>query len=560
MDGATFVAGVAAGGVGILHSRKLLSQENAQDSMAGMNHRGMHAARAQDARPWLQPDKLARFVDPLPVPKALRATAQRPHPREPGRQVGSLKIEMRMAEVRVHRDLPPTRMWSYEGSVPGPTIEVRKGEGLLIDWVNHLPADHFLPIDHTLCGAGAELPKVRTAVHVHGAAVPPESDGFPENWQTPGQTYQAFYPLEQDAATLWYHDHAMGIERLNQYAGLFGFFLVRDAEEDALNLPSGKYEIPLVLCDRLFYADGGLHYPDSGDPEAPWVPEIYGDVVMVNGALFPFIEVEPRAYRFRILNASNTRFFRFALSNGFKFIQIGSDQGLLPEPAMRRELAMAAAERMDVVLDFTELAGQRFTLINQSQALMEFRVAGAGAAVVDSAENRGRPGLFSLPPRLREVARLPESAAVRSRMLTLNEYMHPKTHVMLMLLNGKYWHDPVSETPLLDSVEVWNFINTTQDLHPIHLHLVRFQLLERRAFDVDDFLNYNRFHYVGDPAPPEAGETGWKDTIQAHPETVTRIIIPFKGYPGRYVWHCHLLEHAANEMMRPFDLLPAKQG
>ena len=520
----------------------------------------MRASQAKESRPWLQPDKLARFVDPLPVPKALRATEQRPHPHEPGMQVGNLRIEMRMADVRLHRDLPPTRMWSYEGSVPGPTIEARKGEGLLIDWVNHLPVDHFLPIDHTLCGAGAELPKVRTAVHVHGAVVRPESDGFPENWQTPGQTYQAFYPAEQDAATLWYHDHAMGIERLNQYAGLFGFFLVRDAEEDALNLPRGKYEIPLVLCDRLFYADGGLHYPDSGDPEAPWVPEIYGDVVMVNGALFPFLEVEPRAYRFRILNASNTRFFRFALSNGSQFIQIGSDQGLLPEPAIRKELAMAAAERMDVVLDFTELAGQRFTLINQSQALMEFRVAGAGAPEVDSAENKVMPDLFSVPRRLREVARIPESAAVRSRMLTLNEYMHPKTHVMLMLLNGKYWHDPVTETPQLDSVEVWNFINTTQDLHPIHLHLVRFQLLERRAFDVDDFLNYNKFHYVGDPAPPEAGETGWKDTIQAHPETVTRIIIPFKGYPGRYVWHCHLLEHAANEMMRPFDVLPAKQG
>jgi len=145
-------------------------------------------------------------------------------------------------------------------------------------------------------------------------------------------------------------------------------------------------------------------------------------------------------------------------------------------------------------------------------------------------------------------------------MLTLNEYMHPKTHVMLMLLDGKYWHDPVTEKPVLDTIEIWHLINLTQDLHPIHLHLVRFQLLDRRAFDVDDFLNYNKFHYTGEPAPPEPWETGWKDTIQAHPETVTRIIIPFKGYPGRYVWHCHLLEHAANEMMRPFDVLPANQG
>jgi spore coat protein A len=191
----------------------------------------------------------------------------------------------------------------------------------------------------------------------------------------------------------------------------------------------------------------------SPPPSGIQVPEVYGDVVLVNGALFPYFEVEPKPYRFRI-----------------------------PE-------------------------------------------------------------------------RIPESAAVHIRTLTLNQYMHPNTHVMLMLLGGKYWHDPVTETPRLNTVEIWELVNLTQDLHPIHLHLVRFQLLDRRAFDVDDYLNYNKFHYIGEPAPPEPGETGWKDTIQAHPETVSRIIIPFKGYPGRFLWHCHLLEHAANEMMRPFEVL-----
>jgi spore coat protein A, manganese oxidase len=560
LDAARLIGGLGAVNSGLVYPRNVFGQ-HPHESMPSMQHAAPPVSPSGLVRPWLQPEKLARFVDPLPIPPTLRATEHRPSPLDASHRLGYLHIEMQPANVRVHRDLPPTRMWTYGGSAPGPTIEARTGEGLVIDWTNHLPSDHFLPIDHTLCGAGADLPKVRTAVHVHGAVVPPESDGFPENWQTPGQTYQAIYPLQQDAATLWYHDHAMGIERLNQYAGLFGFFLIRDTHEDALNLPRGEYEIPLVFCDRLFYADGQLHYPDSGDPSAPWVPEIYGDVVMANGALFPFLEVEPRAYRFRVLNASNTRFLALSLSNHLRFSQVGSDQGLLPSPAVRSDLPLACAERADIILEFSALAGQRFTLINQSQPVMEFRVASSGGAVKTSSgsvASPAAPATFAVPQILRSIDRIPESAAVRTRTITLNEYMHPKTHVMLMLLDGKYWHDPVTETPVLDSVEIWSFVNTTQDLHPIHLHLVHFQLLDRRAFDVDDYLNFGKFHYLGEAAGPGPGETGWKDTIQVHPETVTRIIVPFKGYVGRYVWHCHLLEHAANEMMRPFDVVKAQ--
>jgi spore coat protein A, manganese oxidase len=538
----------------ILPLELVLNRLHAEPS--GMAHDPGHAPQTGTGRPWLQPDRLARFVDRLPVPPLLRATETKPDPRDPSRQVHYLRIAMRESQIKVHRDLPPSKMWAYNGSVPGPTIEARTGQGLSIDWANELPGEHFLPIDHTLCGAGANLPQVRTAVHVHGARVPPESDGFPEDWKKPGEVYTALYPLEQEAATLWYHDHAMGIERLNQYAGLFGFFLVRDAREEELALPAGEFEIPLVLCDRLFYADGQLHYPDSGDSAAPWVPEVYGDVVMANGKLFPYLPVEPRPYRIRLLNASNTRLFRLSLAPALAWTQIGSDQGLLPAPAEFKDLTLACAERADVILDFREMAGQRIALVNQSQPVLEFRVAGRPLSA--GSGGSGTPDLrFSVPKRLRPVERIPESAAVVTRSLTLNEYMNPKTRVMLMLLNGKYWHDPVTETPRLDSIEIWNLINTTQDLHPIHLHLVRFQLLERRAFDVDDFLNYGKFHYVGDPAPPEPGETGWKDTIPAHPETVTRIIVPFSGFPGRYVWHCHLLEHAANEMMRPFEVRPA---
>ena len=501
------------------------------------------------SRPWLHPERLTRFVDPLPIPQTLRSTETRPHPHQPGAQVSYHRIAMRQVETKVHRDLPPTSIWSYGSTAPGPTIEVRKGQPVLIEWVNDLPAKHFLPIDHGLCGAGKELPEVRTAVHVHGACVPPESDGYPEDWRKPGESLTALYPMDQDAATLWYHDHAMGLERLNQYAGLYGFFLIRDEAEDALNLPRGKYEIPLAIADRFFFADGGLHYPDSGDPEAPWIPEIYGDVILANGAIFPYLEVEPRLYRIRLLNSSNSRAYRFSLSNGHHFHQIGSDQGLLSAPVELKELMLSPAERADLLIDFSSLAGTEFTLQDSKLTIMQFRV---GASTAQQPKSP-----VEMPAVLRTVDRIPESAAVRTRTFALNEYMHPKTRVMLMLLNGQYWHEPVTEKPVLDTTEIWSFINTTQDIHPIHLHLVRFQILDRRPFDVDDYLNYKNFHYLADAAPPEPNERGWKDTVKAHPETVTRIIVPFRGYAGRYVWHCHLLEHAANEMMRPFEVVAA---
>src|SRR5262249_33876087 len=149
---------------------------------------------------------------------------------------------------------------------------------------------------------------------------------------TPQHSALYHYPNQQDAALLWYHDHAMGISRLNQYAGLFGLFVIRDDAEDALGLPGGPNEVPLVIFDRLFDEQGQLRYPTSGMPDAPWVPEVYGDALLVNGKLYPYLDVEPRRYRLRVLNASNARFYYLSLSNGQRFHQIGSDQGLLPAP------------------------------------------------------------------------------------------------------------------------------------------------------------------------------------------------------------------------------------
>jgi spore coat protein A len=502
------------------------------------------ASRAPKHRDPLHPDALARFVDALFVPPVLKPTDVREDPQDSRARIPYYRIAMRQADVRVHRDLPPTRMWSYGGSVPGPTIETRSGHGVLIEWGNELPLQHFLPIDHGLCGAGPKEPEVRTIVHVHGARVPAASDGYPENWYTPGHSATSYYPNRQDATMLWYHDHAMGIERLNHYAGMFGVFLVRDDVEDALDLPKGPREVPLVLCDRLFSSDGQLIYPTSGIADAPWVSDVNGDAHLVNGKLFPYLDVEPTLYRFRVVNASNGRIYYLSLSSGTSFSQIGSDQGLLSEPVTLDSITLAPAERADLVVDFRSAAGEKIILQSQALHLMQFRVSKVAA-------RRAAP----LRTRLRPVARMAPSLAIRTRTLTLNEYMDPKTHAMLMLLNGTRWHEPVTEKPVLDTVEIWDLVNLTEDTHPIHLHLVRFQILERQPFDVDEYLTSATMHWAGKAVPPAPGEGGWKDTVRADPGMITRIIVRFEGYAGRYVWHCHVLEHAANEMMRPFEVV-----
>jgi spore coat protein A len=504
---------------------------------------------AADLPPALNPNLLERFVDPLPIAPVARSSGMRPSPRDPAVKLPVYRLEMRAIDVKLHRDLPPTRQWSYGGSVPGPTIETRSGEGLLVEWVNNLPTRHFLPIDHTIHGAEASKPEVRTVAHVHGACVPPESDGYPENWQVPGQSRTFHYPNSQQAATLWYHDHAMGITRLNLFAGLLGTFIVTDAEEEALNLPRGEFDIPLMLYDRTLDRSAQLLYPRSNKPAAPWVSEFYGNMTLCNGKFRPYLEVQPRRYRFRILNGANSRFFGLRLSNGKPFQQIGTDMGLLPGPLEQSMLLLYPAERAEVVLDFAGHEGERIVLRNQHDDLLQFRVA--SVATGDSS---------TLPATLRPVPRIPESQATTTRMLTLAEHDNPAGNSMMMTLYGSHWDDPITESPVLDSTEIWSFLNATTDAHPIHLHLVRFQILDRRPFDIFAYNANKSVVYTGPAQPPAPGEAGWKDTVRVDPHMVTRIIIRFAGYAGRYVWHCHLLEHEDNEMMRPYEVVASAAG
>jgi spore coat protein A len=494
----------------------------------------------------LDPSTLTPFVDALPIPRMMKPAGTRAHPEQAGQRIPYYQLAMREVRQKVHRDLAPTRMWSFENSFPGPTIEVKSGEGAMVDWANELPARHFLPIDHTLHGADRSLPAVRSVIHLHGGRTPAASDGYPEAWVVPGKTQACFYPSKQDAALLFYHDHTMGINRLNIYAGMQGLFIVRDAQEAASHLPSGKYEVPLLIADRLLLKDGQLDYPVSEHPDRPWVPEVFGNAILVNGKLLPYMDVEPRRYRLRIMNGSNGRFYRLSLADKAEMQVIGNDQGLLSAPVAVKRVPLAPAERLDIVVDFAAMAGTHVKLVSDSFDIMEFRVAA-----------KGNPDTSALPTALRPALRLEPATAVRTRRLTLDERMDDIQRSMGMLLNNTPWHAPITEKPMLGTTEIWELVNLTEDSHPIHLHLVRLQILDRRRFDQFEYQAKGTLRFTGPALPPEAHEAGWKDTVRADPGMVTRIIVPFEGYAGRYVWHCHILEHEDNEMMRPYEVLPA---
>jgi spore coat protein A, manganese oxidase len=527
-----------------------------------------------------KPKILSPYVDALPVPPVI-------HPAQhPGSVV---QIHMREFRQKVHRDLPPTRTWGYNGTWPGPTFEVRTGQPFSVKWINELPQKHFLPIDPSIHGAGEGVPEVRTVVHVHGAKVLPESDGYPEAWITAdgrtGPTYDlspSHYPNDQPATTLWYHDHALGITRLNVVAGLAGVYVIRDQEEDALNLPSGAYEMPLLIQDRSFLADGSLWYPPAPQGTHPmWMQEYFGETICVNGKATPYLEVEPRKYRFRIVNGSNSRFYHLTLLPADKsgkptgqpvdappFRQTGTDAGLLPAPLSSHFLILSPGERFDVVIDFTEHADDTLAMTNDAPApyarggevvpseVMLFKVTKPLSGKDES----------SLPDSLAPFTPLHPVEALRERVLALTEMDRPSDgYTMIGMLGQKHWDDPITEDPKAGSMEIWSFVNTTGDVHPMHIHLVRFQVLNRQPFDVKQYLQSGKLVYTGIPMAPESNERpAWKDTVKTYSGYITRVIARFDlpsgtsttpGQEFRYVWHCHVLEHEDNEMMRPYKVV-----
>jgi spore coat protein A len=522
---------------------------------------------------------LAQFVDQLPIMPVIQ-----PSP------IGVTHIRMQQTQQKLHRDLPPTTIWGYNGIWPGPTMEVRSGVPVKIKYHNDaLPTTHPLPVDPTLHGSEADKPQVRNVVHLHGMKVMPESDGYPEAWISPDgitgpvlYNPDAFvYPNDQQSTLLWYHDHTLGITRLNMIMGLAGAYIIRDAVEDSLNLPKGQFEIPLIMQDRLFNPDGSFLYPIAdGGTHQFWIPEFFGDTMCVNGKIWPVLDVEPRRYRFRMLNGCNARFLNMRIVRtdaagnahgmaGPQFFVIGTDGGLLPAPVSVTTLLQLPAERYDVIVDFTGKGGQFFVLKNDAPApypgggevvpteIMMFRVS----KPLSSKDTSTIPFVLNPNPLA-----LNPAAAVRSRDLVLTELDRDTDGFPIIgLLDNKNWDDPVTEDPKVGSTEIWNLINDTGDAHPKHIHLVQFQVLSRQPFDQTTFDNTGQLVFTGPPQAPTADELhAYKDVVKSYPGTVTKLIMKFdlptgtQVVPGqryKYVWHCHILEHEDNEMMRPMDVV-----
>lgn len=520
-------------------------------------------------KPFYSPIHPTPFIDPLPIPVRMQAA---------GKQQGRDFYQVRMVEFqrRLHSELPPAKLWGYEAAWPGPTFEAMRGDPIVVEWHNELPLQPLIPVDTSLPSCRPPVPLVRAVPHLHGSRTDSYSDGLPENWFTPGHSVVYHYPNEQRATALWYHDHACGVHRLNFYAGMAGFYLLRDAQELSMDLPSGDYEIPLMLQDRTVDEHGQLVYAPVQDdwtlvPSGKWGPMVFGDLPVVNGAIAPAFEVEPRLYRFRVLNGANTRFFRLYLNLAksatdvpdlVNFHQIGSDGGLLAAPVKLQHLLLAPAERADLIVDFTGLAGKTVTLSNDAPSpypgwdmikalfpplleLMQFRVT-------RPLKPSTKTFRMALPIPL---PRLTPSQSVTTRDFVLTDDMDKAGKSLRMLIDGKPYSAPATVFPVFGSIETWRFINTTDDAHPMHLHLVQYQILQRQSFDRGTFQVDKRLQFTGPSRPPQANEAGWKDTAIVNPGEVLTILVPFLGFTGKYLFHCHVAEHADNDMMRPFVVI-----
>ncbi|MGF1427154.1 multicopper oxidase family protein [Kitasatospora sp. LaBMicrA B282] len=584
------------------------------------------------------PPRLGTFRDPLPIPPVLRPhhPVGLPHLVHPNGEdrPAELRLQLRSSHRRLHSELPPTPLWTYEGSFPGPTIEVRRGQRLRVVWTNRIdtpfpvvdgtvpmtppPADDQPGIDPADVDRAAALLPAWTVTHLHGGRTGGGHDGWTENAVLPGESQLAEYPNDQPATLLWYHDHAMGITRLNVQAGLAGLYLVRDEEEDALGLPAGPYEVPLVLCDRnLELGPDGRFTGRLLHKTAAPLP-FFGPYTLVNGAIWPYLEVRARWYRFRVLNAANGRAYRLHLvdEQGERVPgavwQIGTDAGLLgaPVPLPDGGLALTPAERADLLIDFGALAGRTLRLVNSAIAPYEGEPLPPGASPAEphpdqrltdtgvlefrvAREPAGDP--FALPARLApSYTRLSHDALPEHTHRMLLLATDPQGDFQLWEMAGaepdaapgaeptdglvqlrdatgqlscyrrvaRTFDDTLNWHVRQDGWEVWTILNLSIALHPVHLHLVRFQALSREDWDVSGFRQAAGGTAAGSPVAfrgPLAvapSDQGWKDTIQVPPGQLVRIAAQFTGATGRFMYHCHLLEHEDGGMMRPFTVTP----
>lgn len=527
--------------------------------------------------------RLTKYLEPLPLPGAgiVVATPTAPH---------EYSFTQREIARQLHPHLPPTPLWAYDdgsgltgqaGSF-GMAVVAQSGTPLRIGFTHNLPVTypHWLPVDTR------ETPlanQVRLMTHLHGGFVAGDSDGNPAitpNGFGFGETQIVTYTNQKPqmpASLLWFHDHGLGATRLNVFAGLAAAYIVRDefdtgTEPNPIGIPGGPYEIPLVIQDRQFNRDGTFSYPTSDIPGAVWIGEYFGDVMLVNGKVWPFLDVEPRLYRFRILNGCNARILNLNIP-GARMWQIGAEGGLWDIPVRVKRLVLAPAERADVLVDFGPLAGARLPMKNLNPPkpvstpappltqVMEIRV---GTSITES-------GPSSIPKNLPgRAANLPDPAT--TRYITLNE-IGAETVNWVLLLNAADFEDTPTESPRVGTVEDWVYINLTGDTHPMHTHLVTVQVIGRTPFDADAYqaayggpqgvvggIDPTPFA-TGPMLPPDPTERGFKDTFKANPGYFTTVRAKYDlptgvTAPQTYVYHCHILEHEDNDMMRPFTVTP----
>lgn len=505
--------------------------------------------------------QLEKFVDELPIPQSVSFQ---------GRGPIDYTVHIQQISAKLHRDLPAQSVWAYNGSSPGPTLELKKNQQLRVHWKNELPLQHLFPEPKGMNPVCLVRPDVRTVTHLHGAIVSEydplnrqrNNDGWPDAWVGQGNEQIAEYTNPQSARTLWYHDHAMGATGRNVAAGLIGAYLIHDGFEKGLGLPSGKYDIPLLLQSRGVNEGGSLFYSDD------LANEFYGNAMSINGKLWPKLKVEPRKYRFRLINASNARSYamRLMTANGQAmgplFNQIGSDSGFLEKPVRFNDpsdpdtdrLTIAPGERADIIIDFANFAGQKLVLQNNSKDPGEVQVELAELMQFEVEPTLSAQDSSLIPVQLQAIEKIPETSAQATRLIVAGD-TKLADGTWILSLNGKTWNDPITEKPVLGSTEIWQLANTLTDVHPFHLHQTEFQVLDRRVFDVLEYRKSGKIIYLGDAIPPEANELAWKDTVKMYPQMVTRIITKFGPYPGFYLYHCHILEHEDMDMMRPFQII-----
>ena len=579
----------------------------------------------------IPPAPLAQFVDPLPIPPRLRPAVGR----------APLTVRLRTGVHRFHRDLPESRIWGYEGMFPGPSIEAERGPPVTVEWRNELEPPFPVVVTRALANAadgvpvqcvpglsggtpdpGAAALAGHVVVHLHGGLTPATFDGWTENLCAPGQTALFQYPMDQRAALLWYHDHVMGVTRFQVYAGLAGLWIIREPRERELGLPEGPpFEVPLLIQDRNFTLDArGSLTGQLLHKTAPDVMEAFAPFTVVNGKVWPVLEVRPATYRFRVINGSNARTYRLVpFRNGKpdfeRVCQIGTDHGLLPVPCglPADGLVLASAERADLLVDFSDLpAGAEVTLFNTASAPFDgSRFSAAEAAGAGSLEGllpypevmrvrvvEGKPVRRAGPQALATDLDPPPAellaAAPRRTILLVEREMEGEPNMLTLRELGpapegqpgpvvtisdgaqttrhrvvaSHFEDAATFYPVLGQYEVWRLVNLTTDTHPIHVHLDPFRILTRRPLrheipkggmgDLELTAAVTLERAPGDALEHaiDENERGLKDTVRVNPNELVEIVVRFTKYGGRYMYHCHILEHEDRDMMRPFVTMP----